>query len=161
MVHMQSPFMVGMCKMPMKWLQFLFARRFWIIAAQRQPWKMNLRAFRKWRSFNDAPSVNRKSILTLWECLKWKRENGGNYEGTNYFLKKFDLAFVTLLDANSVHGLSPKTLELTCMMKITKRDPQAVLPDARLYSLRPIKKYPVFLQRTRFCSVFQSFACRL
>jgi hypothetical protein len=29
------------------------------------------------------------------------------------------------------------------------------------YSLRPIKKYPVFLRRTRFQSVFQSFSCRL
>ena len=30
---------IHMFKMPMKWLQFLFERRCWIIAAQRQPWK--------------------------------------------------------------------------------------------------------------------------
>ena len=36
MVHMQLPFTVGMCMMQMKWLQFLSARRPWIIAAQHQ-----------------------------------------------------------------------------------------------------------------------------
>jgi hypothetical protein len=40
---------------------------------------------------------------------------------------------MTLLDANSAHGLVPKTLELMCEMKITERGPQTVLPDARLH----------------------------
>jgi hypothetical protein len=34
MVHTQSAFIVGMCMKQIKWWQFLFARKLWIIAAQ-------------------------------------------------------------------------------------------------------------------------------
>ena len=53
-------------------LQFLSARRVWIISAKHQP-------------FHDDENVSRASITTLWECPKRKRDNGGNCECTNYF----------------------------------------------------------------------------
>ena len=92
--------------------------------------------------------MNRKSILTHWECLKWKRDNGGNCESTDYFswsklMLLCDLGCklstwfwqqnlgTCVWDENNKKRLTNSFAR--CKVVCWRPCPQTVLPDARLY----------------------------